>query len=215
MCSNKALGQAVRTERLKTHQKKLNSGGTTQNLPTKAPDHDLNKKVEELIAMDKSKWGNRSASGYYPCKLCFRKFRSKGEVQSHMATHLSHMGLKRNVVQSSQSKEESVWDSSEDEDSISVGDDTEFKNTKHCSMERERRAELAVKFAELAKAQDLPVGTSKARTLENARVMIAELEKDLKDQMRQIAQLKDTNLRLNARYLGLNPGKSAKIYKSL
>ncbi|XP_052126115.1 uncharacterized protein LOC113208360 isoform X2 [Frankliniella occidentalis] len=167
---------------------------------------DLTENGDEQEYKDKDrhfshKWGGRLASGSFPCKLCFRKFRSKGEAQSHMALHKPNRGNKRAM----QPLPEDDFHESEDSSSMKFGEDE--WSAKHCSMERQRRAEMASFFQELQDAADVPRGSSKLTTLSTAKSRVDELEMQSEEQDREIAFLQEKNARLKARYLELNPDK--------
>lgn len=147
--------------------------------------------------LKKSKWASRSASGFYPCKLCFRKFRSKGEAQQHIASHKVHVHKEINKTSSAEDGME--WPS---EESDSGGNEEGGKSRElHCSLERQRRSEMKSKFAELAAAIDLEAGASKVRVLAAAKSHIEELEIEAEKLDQELASLQERNQRLKNTYM--------------
>lgn len=135
-------------------------------------------------------WASRSASGYFNCKLCYRKFRSKGEAQAHMSN--KHRGVMKNIQIT---VEDNIDDSSSDSDSISQSRSA----TKHSSMERERRKALASCFGKLAETLYLEKGSSKVNILQMAKQQIAMLEKESTRCQQLLEQLKSLNVSLKMR----------------
>lgn len=150
--------------------------------------------------MMRKMWASRSASGYFNCKLCYRKFRSKGEAQAHMSS--KHRGLMKNVkIKVDDSADASFSDS----DSISQNRSAD----KHSSMERERRRALAKNFETLSEALLLDPGCSKVKILSTAQQEITKLEQEYEDTKLQIDKLTSLNGELKARYLELNKKKKS------
>lgn len=197
-------------QRRNTTEGQSDSKRANHKLATKAPDP--NRKPNDVSTLDKSKWASRSASGYYPCKLCFRKFRSKGEAQLHMSMHRSHFIEKAGPQTQVKSKYRRQTDptpsegsfSRESEDSVSLGDDEDTR-TIHNASERNRRAELALRFTELATVINLGKGHAKVQILEDAKRKIEALEREAEDIDQIRSNLAEMNEKLKAQYLALGP----------
>ncbi|XP_034255004.1 uncharacterized protein LOC117653445 isoform X2 [Thrips palmi] len=160
--------------------------------------------------MMRKMWASKSASGYYNCKLCYRKFRSKGEAQAHMSS--KHSGVMKNVkIKIDDNSDVSGSDSdsmsqSRNADKHSSDSDSITRNRsadKHCSLERERRRALATKFEALADILSLEKGSSKVKILALAKQEIVKLEKQFRDTEVLLEELKILNDELKTHHLKL------------